>query len=255
MFKKLKAQINRSFFRPSLTGLLLNPFHIDRSSLYRGIQNFAPQCTGKIADIGCGSKPYEHLFNCTQYVGLDLPRQHAAANIQTDLFFDGQTLPLTNGSFDCAVAFQVFEHVFTPEQFLSEIHRVLKPDGHLLMTLPFTWDEHEQPNDFARYSSFGLKSVLENAGFQVVELHKTNNNFSVILQLVNTYLFKVFFTRQPIINVCLALLLTFPVTVVGIVLGWLLPNNDDLYLENIVLAQKVENDDCIAQASDIILKS
>ncbi|MBL4699825.1 MAG: class I SAM-dependent methyltransferase, partial [Phycisphaeraceae bacterium] len=165
MLKNIKAHINRSFFKPGLIGLLVNPFHIARSGLYRGIQKFAPNCKGKIADIGCGSKPYEHLFDCSEYVGLDLPRQHTASNILADLFFDGKTLPLADASFDSAVAFQVFEHVFTPPQFLAEIHRVLKPEGLLLLTVPFVWDEHEQPFDFARYSSFGLKAVLENAGF------------------------------------------------------------------------------------------
>ena len=56
---------------------------------------------------------------------------------------------------------QVLEHVFNPDEFLLKINRVLKNDGKLLLTVPFVWDEHEQPFDYARYSSFGLKALIE----------------------------------------------------------------------------------------------
>lgn len=239
MLERLRGHLNRSFFRPGLTGLLINPFHIARRGLYQGVARLAPQCRGSIADIGCGSKPYSHLFDTECYVGLDLPRQAGAANIAANILFDGKILPLADDSFDNAVTFQVFEHVFTPQLFLAELHRVIKPDGHLLMTVPFVWDEHEQPHDFARYSSFGLKAELEKAGFEVVQMDKSAANVSVLFQLANDYLYKVLFTRSPVANLLLAMLLTFPVSLLGIVLGWLLPDNKDLYLDNIVLARKV----------------
>ena len=55
---------------------------------------------------------------------------------------------------------QVLEHVFNPDDFVREIARVLKPGGALLLTVPFVWNEHEQPYDYARYSSFGLRAFL-----------------------------------------------------------------------------------------------
>ena len=80
------------------------------------------------------------------------------------------------------VANEVFEHVFNPLDFLGVIKRVLRPGGMLLMTVPFVWDEHEQPYDFARYSSFGIKSVLEKNGFEIIAQRKTVTNFGVIIQ-------------------------------------------------------------------------
>ena len=82
-------------------------------------------------------------------------------------------------SFDNVVCNQVLEHVFRPEVFLLEIHRVIKPGGNMLMSVPFIWDEHEQPWDYARYSSFGLKYLLENTGFEVIEQRKLNACVSV----------------------------------------------------------------------------
>ena len=53
------------------------------------------------------------------------------------------------------------------------------------MTVPFVWDEHEQPYDYARYSSFGLKHILNENGFEVIEQRKSNNGIEVIFQLLN----------------------------------------------------------------------
>jgi len=39
----------------------------------------------------------------------------------------------------------------------------------MLMTAPFVWDEHSQPYNYARYSSFGLKFILEKHGFEILE--------------------------------------------------------------------------------------
>jgi SAM-dependent methyltransferase len=132
----------------------------------------------------------------------------------------------------------VLEHVFNPDEFLAEIHRILKPEGTLLLTVPFVWDEHKQPIDYARYSSFGLKHMLQKQGFEIVSHIKTSTDVSVIFQLINAYLFKILQTKNPYFNLILTILLMAPFNIIGIILAKVLPNNQDLYLDNIVLARK-----------------
>jgi SAM-dependent methyltransferase len=128
--------------------------------------------------------------------------------------------------------------VFTPTEFLGEVHRVLRPGGKFLLTVPFAWDEHEQPHDFARYSSFGLRSVLERAGFAVEQERKSTADSRVLFQLFNAYLYKVTLTENRALNWAAMLLLMAPVNFVGIILGAILPRNRDLYLDNVILARK-----------------
>ena len=136
---------------------------------------------------------------------------------------------------------EVFEHVFNPTQFLLEIHRVLKPSGMLLMTVPFVWDEHEQPYDYALYSSFGLKSIIEKTGFEIVESRKSIDDIRVVFQLLNNYIYKKTITRNRYINLLVTLLLMAPFNIIGELLSKTLPKNGDLYLDNVILARRLKH--------------
>jgi len=159
---------------------------------------------------------------------------------KADFFYDGTKFPFNNNEFDSIVTNQVFEHVFNPDSFLNEINRVLKKNGILLLTVPFVWDEHEQPYDFARYSSFGIKSVLEKNGFEIIAHRKTVTNFGVIIQLINGYIYKMT-VRNSLIRQIVTVLVMFPLSILGIILSKILPSNKDLYLDNIILAKKVND--------------
>lgn len=240
MFAQIKNRLIQEQFRPSFWGVFINPFFIARNGLYKNIKRFGTEIKGKTLDVGCGIKPYEKLFMSSEYIGLDIEQSgHDHSNSKIDVFYDGKIFPFKNQEFDSVVSFQVFEHVFNPSAFLGEINRVLKTDGKLLLAVPFVWDEHEQPYDYARYSSFGLKHNLVQHGFEIIELKKSVNNFGVILQLTNAYIYKIlsgnFFAKV------LALICAFPFTLLGLVFSVVLPKNNDLYLDNVILAKKVNN--------------
>ena len=160
MFKKLKKYYLHQQFNPNYFGILLNPFYFARKSLRVEVGNLASNLQGKILDVGCGTKPYRELFNCIEYVGLEIDSEQNRKSKQADYYYDGVTFPFANASFEGVLCNQVFEHVFTPDKFLSEINRVLKDNGRLLLTVPFVWDEHEQPYDFEDILLLGLKAYL-----------------------------------------------------------------------------------------------
>ena len=235
----LKKLFHAQEFFPGFLGIFVNPFFIARRGLVKNIAIVAHEINGRILDVGCGSKPYKSLFDFKEYIGVDIENPgHDHSSEDVDVIYDGKTLPFEAATFDSVITNQVFEHVFHPAAFLNEINRVLKPGGKLLLTVPFVWDEHEQPYDFARYSSFGVKHSLESNGFEVVTFRKSVQNIGVVFQLGILYIYKLTRTSNIWLNRLLVLILISPLTIAGVLLSAILPSNKDLYLDNIVVAVK-----------------
>jgi SAM-dependent methyltransferase len=230
---------NRQHFNPDILGLFVNPFYFARKGLHENISTFANKITGRTLDVGCGQKPYEKLFGSSHYIGLEIDSPENRQNKKADYFYDGMKFPFQDNEFDSIIVNEVFEHVFNPTDFLQEINRVLKPEGILLMTVPFVWDEHEQPHDYARYSSFGLVSIVEKHGFKVIERRKSMNDIRVIFQMLTGYIYKKTVSRNGYLNLLTTLFLMAPINVLGELLSKILPSSDDLYLDNIILAKKM----------------
>lgn len=237
---RFRTLYRRQIFYPGWLGLLVNPFYFARAGLVRVIAELAPRLTGRLLDVGCGTKPYRELFTVELYHGLDIDSEVTRARGVAEFFYDGTIFPIDSGQYDAILCNQVLEHVFNPDEFLAEIRRVLKPGGKMLLTVPFVWDEHEQPYDYARYSSFGLRALLEKNGFRIVEQRKLGTNISTIFQLMNAYLFKTTSNLPRPGRMLVMLLLMAPVNLFGLLFGFLLPDNPDLYLDQVVLAEKAE---------------
>ncbi|MEB2308207.1 MAG: methyltransferase domain-containing protein [Candidatus Brocadiaceae bacterium] len=234
----MRSIFQKEQFSPGFLGLLVNPFYFARKGLYENISILSNHIKGDTLDVGCGQKPYEKLFNSSRYIGLELDTIANRKNKKADYFYDGTTFPFQDNEFDSVIANEVFEHVFNSDNFLREIHRVLKPGGILLITVPFVWDEHEQPYDFARYTSFGLRHLLEKSGFEIIEHRKSVSDIRVVFQLLNGYIYKKTATKNGYINMFSTFFLMSPFNIMGELLSKVLPKNEDLYLDNVMLLKK-----------------
>ena len=194
-------------------------------------------------DFGCGSKPYKSLFNnVAEYIGVDYDSPgHSHANEQIDVFYDGKHLPFPDNHFDSIFSTEVFEHIFNLPDILRELNRVLKPGGRILITCPFAICEHEVPNDFARYTSFAMKDMLEKNGFSVLHLDKSGNSVETVWQLRITYWHQhvlPIFRKIPVVRSGLRFFFYTGFNILALFWSKILPVRKDLYLNNIVLAEK-----------------
>lgn len=235
---KFAKILERQEFYPGLVGLFTNPFYFDRKELLRNIRDLAPKIKGRVLDVGCGTKPYAELFKDIAYVGLEIDTEENRKKTQVDFFYDGKTFPFFDREYDCAISSQVLEHVFEPNLFLKELNRVLKPDGTLLLTVPFMWEEHEQPHDFGRYSSFGLKAILKKNGFEVIEQRKTLNDIRAIFQLLNCWFKKLLKFKNKKIKFICYIFFFGTSNLLGSMLYYIFPKNNAFYIDNVVLARK-----------------
>ena len=239
LLESYERYIRKQEFYPGFGGMFINPFYHARKVLLQEISGLSGFINGIVLDVGCGQKPYESLFICDRYIGLELDNPENRQNKKVDLFYDGKHIPVRDDCFDNIIIFEVFEHVFNPDEFVAELYRVLKPGGAMLMTAPFVWDEHSQPYDYARYSSFGLKFILEKHGFEILEQRKTLADIRILFQLINSYIFGFLNTHNTNINMCLCFIFMSPLNILGQVLYKIIPKNEDLYLDNVILGKKV----------------
>jgi SAM-dependent methyltransferase len=133
-----------------------------------------------VLDAGAGRGRYRHLFAHARYETADFVAVKGKAYEAPDYVCDLARIPVDDARFEHVVCTQVLEHLPEPGAVLRELGRVLVPGGRLWLTAPLTYAEHERPYDFFRYTRYGLRRLLEDAGFEVVELEPLEGYFGTL---------------------------------------------------------------------------
>lgn len=144
----------------------------------------AAHARGRLLDAGAGHLPFRHIARpfVTEYRSLDLKKSHP----DVDYVGDVQHMPIAEAQFDTVVNLQVLEHVPDPLAALQEMRRVLVPGGKLLISVPHLEYLHNEPLDFYRYTSHGLQTLLERAGFTVLALEPVGGFFCFLQRVLAT---------------------------------------------------------------------
>jgi len=123
----------------------------------------------KILNIGAGTGDdlkILHQFGKNYVIDIDA---NALSVIDNSLCEDKQqadacALPYENDFFDVVISCDVFEHIEDHIKAISEVHRVLKPNGILLFTVPAfqsIYSSHDKALDhFRRYSKKTIGEAL-----------------------------------------------------------------------------------------------
>ena len=96
-----------------------------------------------VMDVGCGDGILLRLLSGRHTIrafGVDLSetrlRRARQENVIQPTCADASRLPFDSGVFDLCICTEVLEHLETPEIAIGEFHRVLKPEGRLVLTIP-----------------------------------------------------------------------------------------------------------------------
>lgn len=137
----------------------------------------------RVADIGAGDSPYRELFDHADYFCIDWEQSVHEGAKRVDLVASAESIPLPDAHFDAILMTQVLEHVPEPERVIREQYRLLKPGGGFYMTVPLVWELHEAPHDYFRYTEWGVRRLLESAGFEHIEIEPKCDSFTSLAQL------------------------------------------------------------------------
>lgn len=136
--------------------------------LQRDLKRLLKRLGGDVLDVGCGLQPYRNWFESgANYVAADLE----GTPLVDAVLVPGDPLPFERDSFDVVLCSQVFEHVADLPMFISEISRVLRPGGRLVVSMPFIFNEHGAPHDYRRFSVYGVEAALGD-DYEIEEITK-----------------------------------------------------------------------------------
>jgi SAM-dependent methyltransferase len=132
-----------------------------------------------VLDAGAGECRHAPLFAHTRYFGTDNGHGDVEAHPYGRLAFvsDMIALPVRADRMDAVISVNVLEHVAEPARVLAECRRVLRPGGTLYLVAPQSWRLHEVPQDFLRFTKYGLAHLLDQAGFTVVRIQAIGGAF------------------------------------------------------------------------------
>ena len=146
-------------------------------SVHQHMRQFLPTLSGKVLDVGCGQSPYRHLLGPdAQYQGIDFEgSSHFEYEAENDVtYFDGRRIPFEDGSIDHVLCTEVLEHCPDPALLVEEMHRVLRPGGTGVVTVPWSARYHYIPHDYFRYTPSMLAILFKDFAKAEVEARGTD---------------------------------------------------------------------------------
>jgi SAM-dependent methyltransferase len=138
---------------------------------------------GTLLDVGCGTGGLlQHLEPFGESFGVDPAWDAARCGRRRRarmVMATGLGLPVADARIDAVLALDVLEHVADDVGMAREAARVLRPGGHLLVTvpaLPALWSGHDVVNwHHRRYTRRTLRAVLDAAGLQILVIKYFNS--------------------------------------------------------------------------------
>ncbi len=152
---------------------------------------------GQVLDIGCGDARFlnrmKQLGWAVQGVDFDAAAASNAKNLYDIDVKIGtlEYLKFSENSFDVVTMNHVIEHVFDPVALLSEVHRILRPGGRLVIVTPNAgsmghrifgrfWRGLEPPRHIQIFTPTALEAVANSAALKIDKVFTTAVNAWII---------------------------------------------------------------------------
>lgn len=159
-----------------------------RRAVYLGLleHHLDGQRPRRVLDLGCGNGGFlegldrigDHVFPSD--ISLESLVTCAQRGFPDSAVSSGYALPFADASFDLVCMFDAIEHIEDDERAMREVARVLRPGGHILVSVPayqFLYANNDRvAQHFRRYTRPRLAGVFEQAGL-VVERNSHANIF------------------------------------------------------------------------------
>jgi SAM-dependent methyltransferase len=164
----------------------------------------------KVLNIGSGGE-LEDLIKKTfrNVYSIDIDKKRSPDQLLDVCDIDFQDKIKIKPSLVCC--FEVLEHTKNPNKAIKNIYNILDKDDYFLASVPFNFHIHDEPNDFFRFTYFGLKMLfndfskvtikrrngwLESIFVNIIRLEKEKN---ILSKFVGKAFILIYFILLPLI--------------------------------------------------------
>ena len=181
------------FYKPHLA-----PHKIEYISIVRSLYTHRQFVRGVLLDVGAGNAPYSELFreNVAAYWRADIYRTDLHKMKHVDVYADAIHLPFANDSLDTVLMTQVLGYIYNHDAALQEIHRVLAPDGCLVLT----YDQNagqSSISDYFRFTAPYYRRALGEAGFYIEVLEPRAGAYAMVGEALSSLVYYSAFRTIP----------------------------------------------------------
>jgi SAM-dependent methyltransferase len=149
----------------------------------KAIERYA---AGRLVDLGCGKAPLYGIYRgkVDSVVCVDWGRSlHGTDFVDHEMDLN-RPLAFADRLFDTVLATDVLEHIREPATFWSEMARICKVGGHVILGTPFLYWIHEYPHDYARYTKYSLISECQRNRLEILFLKEYGGSPEVLCDII-----------------------------------------------------------------------
>ena len=148
---------------------------LESGSLYGNISLFAPYFREKnFTSVDCSTKK---IYSRGAY-NKRLTTDNDLIKIPIDLHKDYKKLNFKKNTFDLILIPNLMHHIFDHNYLLRSCRKFLKKNGTIYIFEPTLREIHQIPDDFFRFTPYGLKKILENLDFKKINFDTSGGPFT-----------------------------------------------------------------------------
>ena len=146
------------------------------------ITEFKKRKDPKILFVGSGGELNQYVKNFSSYIySIDIDPSRKPDQI-IDLTDPNFCQNYLGENVNLVCIFEVLEHTKNPSLAIKNIYNLIEKDSVVLLSTPFIFNIHDAPNDFFRFTKYGLKEIFKE--FSKVEIKEKNGWLESIFVLI-----------------------------------------------------------------------
>lgn len=148
---------------------------LERGNLYGKISLFSPYFENKnFISVDCSTSK---IRKRGEYNKSKVESKKIIKN-KISLFRNSNNLNMKSSSADLIIIPNLMHHIFDHNKLLLQCKKILKKGGYLYIFEPILRELHQKPEDFFRFTPFGLEKIIKNIGFKNIKFRFSGGPFT-----------------------------------------------------------------------------